>query len=485
VLVLGTLPLILRGIGAESFGIWVLLQTFSATTGWLSVPANGLSVSTTREVAAASTANEHSLGRAVGVTVAVFGLSGVLFGLALAAVGPSILRTILDLHDFNAHTLRILSLAFGVQILAEHLCLALTSVLEGLQEVALARSIDALRKTAIAVAGAGAATLDGGLRAVGVSSATAALTVTIASAVVVTKRRQIRPRRPGRAGIRSVVGYAGTVSLLQGTGVLHRTMDRTIAGFAFGPAAVALVEIANQIQLGSTALLTSTTYPMLSSAPWLRARRDDVALRTLLSRLTRYSVLLTLPLVALIVAFAGPFIRLWVGEEFSEAIGLTQVAVLSVALAAPLQAGSNLLQGVGQAGTVVRATGVAVLVNLAASVTLVNSVGVVGVFQGTMVGTLVLTPMLARSIAHDAGADFVTLALNALRRAIPPALAAGVVGALAVALDLPDLLALGGGGAAAVIVGSLVAARWSFEPGERAELVSSLRRGRDPFLPTS
>ena len=46
VLALGTLPLVLHGLGTESFGIWVLLLTFSATSGWVSIPANGLSVST-------------------------------------------------------------------------------------------------------------------------------------------------------------------------------------------------------------------------------------------------------------------------------------------------------------------------------------------------------------------------------------------------------------------------------------------------------
>lgn len=477
VLTLGTLPLILRGLGAESFGIWVLLQTFSATTGWLSVPANGLSVSTTREVAAASTGDEHALGRAVGLTVAAFGISGVIFGIALAAAGPSILHAILGLDGFNDHTLRVLSVAFGFQVLAEHLCLALTSTLEGLQEVALARSIDALRKTGVAVAAATAATLDWGLGGVGVCSSAAALAVTLLAAAAVMRGRDIRPRRPGHAGIRSVVGYAGTVSVLQGTGVLHRTMDRTIAGVAFGPGAVALVEIANQIQVGSTALLSATTYPMLSSGPWLRARGDDAALRSLLDRLTRYSVLLTLPLVALIIVFAGPFIRIWVGDDFSEAIGLAQVAVMFVALAAPLQAGSNLLQGIGQAGAVLRATAVAVLVNLVASIVLVNTVGLVGVFLGTLCGTVALTPLLASSIDRAAGVRTMHLGVQALKRAIPPAFIAAAIGAAAVLLDLPDVIALGVGGPVALLAAGVVAVRWSLTPDERADLVGVFRRG--------
>ncbi len=412
VLALGTLPLVLHGLGTESFGIWVLLLTFSATSGWVSIPANGLSVSTTRDVAMASTGDQHAFGRAVGGAVASFGVSGVVFGAAVAAGGPLILAAILDLHDFDTTTLRVLCAAFGVQIFAEHLCLALTSVLEGLQDVALARGIDAARKTVVAVSVAVMATLDGGLRGVALISAAAALGVTVIAGLLVSRSRSLIARRPASAEVRAFVRYAGTVSVLQGTGVLHRTMDRTIAGIAFGPGAVALTEIANQIQMGSTALLSSTTYPMLSSGPWLRARGDDTALRALLSRLTRYSVLLTIPLVALIVVLAGPFVRAWVGSGYSEAIGLTQVAVLFVAVAAPLQAGSNLLQSTGHAAVVLRTNAGSVAVNLAASIVLVNVVGLVGVFLGTIVGALVLTPTLIAAIDRNAGADTLGLALE-------------------------------------------------------------------------
>ena len=83
VLALGTLPLVLHGLGTESFGIWVLLLTFSATNGWVSIPANGLSVSITRDVATASTGDRHAFGRAVGGAVSSFAVSGV------ASVPPS------------------------------------------------------------------------------------------------------------------------------------------------------------------------------------------------------------------------------------------------------------------------------------------------------------------------------------------------------------------------------------------------------------
>ena len=45
------LPILLGGLGPAAFGTWVLLLTFSATTGWVALADLGLSVSTTRTVA--------------------------------------------------------------------------------------------------------------------------------------------------------------------------------------------------------------------------------------------------------------------------------------------------------------------------------------------------------------------------------------------------------------------------------------------------
>ena len=164
------------------------------------------------------------------------------------------------------------------------------------------------------------------------------------------------------------------------------------------------------------------------------------------------------------------------GSGYSEAIGLTQVAVLFVAVAAPLQAGSNLLQSTGHAAVVLRTNAGSVAVNLAASIVLVNVVGLVGVFLGTIVGALVLTPTLIAAIDRNAGADTLGLGSTSMRRALPPALTAAAVGAVAVSLDRPDLATIVVGGLAAVISAGFVAARWSLDEGEGTEIVRALRR---------
>ena len=93
-----------------------------------------------------------------------------------------------------------------------------------------------------------------------------------------------------------------------------------------------------------------------------------------------------MPFVGLAAGLSGPLVRVWIGRRYSGAAGLIVVAVLYIAMSAPLQVGSNLLQSVGRAGVVLRVAAVSVAVNFGASLVLVHVNGIVGVFQGTLIG---------------------------------------------------------------------------------------------------
>lgn len=472
-LTFASVPLMLGGLGRQTFGIWILVQTFSATNGWLSVPALGLGVSATRAVAAAFGANdEQVVGRALGATTAAFIAVGVLMGIPIALFGGEALQAAFDLD--GGATLDRVARAFGMQVAAEFAFLAGVACLEGLQRVGSARLLDAGRRTVFVATTVVVARQTADLDDVAVAAATASVLAAVVALGAVLLVGGVRPVRPAGSEVTGLVQYALTSGALTATGVLHRTMDRVIAGVVLGPAAVSLVEVAAQVQAGCTALLSATTYPVISAAPWLRARDDRSALVDLVERAGRYGVLTTLPLVVGAFVLAGPFVRTWVDQP--EAIGLTQVAVLYVAIVSPLQAGSNALQGLGLAKSVLRASFVSVAVNLAVSVVLVQTVGLVGVFIGTIAGALVLVPLLGRSIVEHAGLPgFGAIALPVIA-SIPPSLALGAVSVIVLALPLADVPTLVIAGAGGVLAAGLSAFRWSFPADERQQLRRALFR---------
>ncbi len=279
---------------------------------------------------------------------------------------------------------------------------------------------------------------------------------------VILLRHAPKLRRPELHRIREILHYGKTVAVLRPLGVLHRTMDRLIVGAIIGPSAVALVEIATQLQNGAEAILSAASYAVVPGASWLHAREDRATLRDLLERGTRYSLVVTLPIVVGIAVLANPIVDVWVGPKYSAAAGLAVVALLYTAVTGPLQVGSNLLVGVGRAGDVLRAALLAVAINLVASIVLVNAIGIVGAFIGALLGALLLVPILARAFLRQTE----TSAAEFVRTAIAPTLVPNVL--LAAICGLTLLLPVGN---LAMIIDRRRGRRGRVRPGCDARLV--------------
>lgn len=483
VVMIASLPLLLDGLGKDAFGTWVLLQTFSAVTGWLSLADAGVGLAMTRLVAT-KVADQDRRGAAEGVGsgLAVVGAVGIACALALGVFGPRALPALFDTPSAIVDDLRTATTFFAVSVFGELLIRGISAGLEGFQRVDISRGLDALRRTAVAIATIATAQLGGGLAGVAAASAAAtAATVVVAFLALRVQLRNLGSStltfRSGAA--RSLLRYGSTVGALNATGVLHRSMDRLIANSVAGPGGVALVEVATQLQNGASAVLSASSYAAISSSPWLKARQDGDALRALLVRGTRYSLLASLPVIVLATIVAGPLVRIWVGVDFEAAIPLAVLALAYLGLAAPLQVGQNLLQGVGAAGLVLRAAVLSVAVNLAASLLLAQVYGLRGILVGTLLGVMVLIPQLTRATLRTTS----TTGRVFLRRAIVPAVLATIPMAIVAQGvrsvmekgDVVELFVAATCGVAAYVPAAL---RWGVEARERELVVERLRRWR-------
>lgn len=472
-----SLPLLLRGLGQDAFGTWVLLMTFSATNGWFSLADLGVLVATTRAVASRSAAgDEKGVRHAMSASLHLCGGLGLAGGLLLATVGQVVLPKLFSTPADLVAPLRGATVAMAVQILLDLCINSLESSLEGLQRVDLSRWVDMFRRTIVVGAATAAALVTGDIVAVAVSSAAATGAAAIVAFVVLwTQVRRFLTRSP-LLEHRELLRYGRSVAVLRPLGVLQRTMDRVIVGAVLGPAAVLYVEIATQLQAGADAVLSASCYAVVPASSWLQARDSSRSLGELAERGTRYSLLATMPLVVTIAILSPAIVEIWVGAGYLQAAGLTTVAVLSVALAAPVAVGSQMLLGMGHASTILRAALVAVIVNLGLSIALVHVVGIVGVFIATAIGAIILIPLLGRpflrSVDITAG-DFVR---TSIRPVAVPVVLQVVVAAAVLALPLgpwPTVI-LGAGLGLAVFIAA--ATKWSMAPGELAEISSLLRR---------
>lgn len=476
------LPITLKGLGSEVFGLWVLLSTFSAMTGWFSLADLGVGTATTRDVAARVALDDHEgASRVITSALTLFVGMGLIFGLAFALIGPWVLPRLFDTAPDLVDDLRFAIIVYAVQVVVDQASNSCQASLDGLQRADLSRLSDGVRRTLVAAAVAVTAVVGGGLPAVALASLGASVIGTVVVALVLHRVRRTWWRsRPGTAHMRALLAYGRTVAVLRPIGVIHRQMDRLVVGAILGPSAVALVEIATQIQNGAEAVLSSSSYAVMPAASWVRARDDHASLRELLLRGTKYTCLVTLPVVVGAMLLAGPIVDVWVGPDNQEAAGLAVLALAYTGLTCGVQVASSLLIGVGRAGTVLKAAAAAIAINLVGSIVLVHVVGIAGAFIATLLGSLVLVPALAFAGSREVGLGTGRFFRAALLPLALPVLSLAVVVGLVVLAPLGNVVTLLVAVPLGVVVYLPLVVRLAVGRDELALIRQSLRRGPAP-----
>lgn len=451
---LAAVPLLTSGLGRVGFGVWALVMTFSATNGWMSLADLGVVVATTRDVSSRLAVDDAAGARSV-VTdalcaVAALGVVGG-GGLALASL---LLPGVFGTPDDLVGPFRVALAIMGAQVVLDLFINVAEAALEGTQRVDLSRAVDSFRRLAFVVGVSVAAVATGDVRWVAVGSIAATAASLVLALVVLARHLPRFLVRPSAAGVRGLVRRGRSVAVLRPLGVLQRTMDRMLVGVVLGPGAVALVEVATQLQAGADAVLSASSYSVVPSSAWLHARGDRRSLTRLAEIGTKYSLLATVPVAVGVATLAGPFIELWIGDRYADAAGLTAVAALAVVLSAPLAVGSQLLLGLDRTTAILRAAGAALVVNLAASALLVQVVGIVGAMWGTVIATPVLLAVLGPPVMAAAGTDGRRFVRVAVLPVLAPAAAqlGAALALLAIDLDpLPRLGVVGAGSLAAFV----------------------------------
>ena len=480
VVMLVWVPLLLHGLGAQAFGIWVLLQAFSATNGWLSIAELGVGTAITHFVAVRAGRDDHDGALAV-ARAGTF----MLFAIGTVCDRDGRLRP----HCLRGRVPRTGRLTRQparrdpVLQRADHPRPPPEGFDVGARGVPARRPLEAHRRHPphlVAAATAVVALAGGGLAGVAIASLAATAVAAVAGAARLRRHTSAASGGQWPSELGGIVAYSWRVALVDANGVVHRSMDRVIVGAVIGPAAVTLVEIATQIQNAANAVLSAMSYAVTSSSAWLRGRGDTATLRELLERGTRYSLLLTWPLAVMSAVLADPLIRLWVGPRYHEAAGLAIVALLPLAAAAPLQVGSNMLRGTGHVQRILWPAAASTAVNLVASIVLVHVYGIVGVFIGTLIGTVILVPSLGRAVLDEYGLRLPTFLREAILPALLPNLALLAAALACVAVVDGAVLTVVVTSAVGLAVYGAASVGFGLKRGEIAELVNPLRRRASP-----
>lgn len=386
------LPVLLNGLGPSSFGLWSIIQAFSAVNGWISVLDFGLALGGSRWIAQAMGAEDsyRALAGAKTILRVFLGLAVILLLLTCAVAICLGVFTSAEVQVVDS-SLVSLSVVVGLQAAIDIASRGPVAVLEGVQRLDLSRLSDSVRRTLMLSASCVAAMVSGDLTTT-LLAATCATGLSLFLPFVLIRRIEgLKAARSDLALMKDVFHDCRGLALLRPLGVLNRTMDRFILGTFADMHAVAALEVANGLQAGASAVVSGSTDAVTTSVAFSARRKDRDAATEVVFRMTRLSLAVTSPTLLPLIIFPDVVLRVWLGTSTPDlAVQFTRVSCFALLVNALIASLSNALVGHGRSDLVTRAAAFSIVVNLLFSVGLTQGFGSVGVVYGTLGGAIIL-----------------------------------------------------------------------------------------------
>ena len=388
-LTLVSVPLTLPYLGAERFGLWMTITSLVALMSFADLGlGNGVMT-----LVAEDEGREDERAAAVHTSSAFFALAGVaaVLGAAYAAVHPLIPwadvynvaseRAVDDAGTATAVVVALFLLALPLGVVRNVQLGCQDGVRRGLWEAAAA-GISLVGIVVVVLADGSLPLLAGALAAGPVVAGTFNTLLWFG---------RVRPALRPRASLvrlrvaRELVRIGAVYMLLQMAAMVAFFSDALIVAQILGPEAVTDYSVAwklfSVVSL-TVALALTPLWPAYSEAA---ASRDTAWVRATLRRSLRFTLVVTVPAAALLLAASGPLISLWSGGDADPPLALL------AALAAWTVIGSagHALAMFYNALKVVRiqlvVAGLMAAVNVGLSIALTHALGIEGVVLGTLI----------------------------------------------------------------------------------------------------
>lgn len=399
---LALLPYNLGHLGPSDYGLWILSASVARYVSFLDLGFGGGLVRFVAECRAAGDVRRLSR-----LTSTVFVALGVAAAIALGAMlaVAHVYDRIFQVDAAQAAVGRTVLLLVAARLVVGLPLSVFGAVINGAQRYALNNAVAIV--TTLAAAAANVAVIEKGGGVVAVVTATTAVHLLASVAYVVNAYRvqpglRVSPRLASVAALREVGAFSAYLLVLDWSHKVNYSLDTFVIGSALGPRAVSAftppVRVA-QTMRDLTAQFHSVLFPAVVD---LRTRREHGRLVTLLVEGTRLSTALALAVGIGVVVLAEPLLVAWVGQDLASSAPVLQVLALAMMVRVVQGTGATILKGAGGHRYLAANNATVAACNLALSIGLVKTLGILGVALGTAipvsVGVLFVVPHACRRL---------------------------------------------------------------------------------------
>jgi O-antigen/teichoic acid export membrane protein len=396
-------PFLLKGLGAEAYGLWIAALVLSGLMGVLDV---GLGTSVIREVAATlsiETRDETTrLVAAAGNAYLLIGLVGaslvMVLGVPLSA----------SMH-LSARTHQLAFAAFflaGLTFAADQLGGFAASILRGLRRFDASNLISIVGVLLRAAGVIVLLSIGAGLVAVAAWYAVAAATTAVVGLAVVSRlgpRFRFRLGYFNWASLRAHIPFS--IASQVASGLINATWSAAplLIGVLLGSAWVVPYYIGQKFPLAVSGLTWRAGEVLFPAASEHQRAKNLPGTRDVLEVGTRWIVVLALPICTVLLIVAPTLLRAWVGEAQPDTVMVLRLTAAGVFANALGEGALHWLWGRGAMKTVLRVVGAMAILSFGFTLGLLPRLGIVGA-AWVLLGTFIFGwSALVGAASHECG----------------------------------------------------------------------------------
>jgi O-antigen/teichoic acid export membrane protein len=384
-------PFIVHRLGNVAYGVWVLVSSATTYLGLLDLGLRGAIVRFVSRARALALDQEASdiVSAAVWLRLWISVLVlfvGFVFSFALCHVFhiPS------ELQTAARHTVLVSAVSMAVTLFSG----VFIGILSALQRYDLQSGIAIIQAVLRSVGVIYLLNRGNGILAL---AALELVAVVVATLLLMAMCFRIYPglrislKKPPATVIQKLWKYSSYIIVTSLAGQLVYYSDNVVVGAVLSPAVVTLYAIGGSLLMYARQIVAamSGTFSPIASTFDAEGRLDQQ--RRLLIQGTRATLIVSLPVVA-VLFFRGPsFIGLWMGNEYAQVSGMVlRILLLAQVFAFANSTSGGIVRGIEKHQLEARWSIVEGVANLGLSILLVRQLGVYGVAWGTVIPSLAI-----------------------------------------------------------------------------------------------
>jgi O-antigen/teichoic acid export membrane protein len=385
-------PYLIRKMGGQGYGVWVLVASFSVASGYLSLLDPGIQGAAVKFIAQhRATGEEERLRKTIWTSFFFFLFLGLVSSALLSLFGVFFATEVFNVPDELHAAIRGLFYLLAIQSLFDSCKLTWVAVYSGLERY------DLLRLMQIGFSAVAAAlmvlflTLGYDITFAGLANLLASV---LSFFVLAWGLRRLLPSiwtipRDWRwEDVKPLFRLGTRLFGFRVTGVVFRQIDKSIIPILLISTLLTPYSVANyfyQVSQSAASFVASNFVPIASS---LAALNSETQLKDVFLRGTRFTLAFTFPTAMVGIWLTEPAVTYWVGQELIQAVPLARILLITSFFAATGAVGFNMMIGMGRIKPLLIINMSSLMLKVFFSLTLTKIMGLSGAMIATLLAHL-------------------------------------------------------------------------------------------------